>query len=103
MVLLILLGGTLLSLTSSQGTVSRDREPRAYEARETNNDSVRRAERRAQRRADRQQPAHDRGAGGIAVLLATGDIASCDWKGDEATADLLDRFNGTVIALGDLA
>jgi acid phosphatase type 7 len=37
------------------------------------------------------------------VLLAAGDIASCDWKGDEATADLLDRFDGTVITLGDLA
>jgi hypothetical protein len=103
MVLLILLGGTLLSLTSSPGTVSRDRQPRAQQAREITNGSGRRADRRAQRQADRQQPARSRDEGGAAVLLAAGDIASCDWKGDEATADILDRFDGTVITLGDLA
>lgn len=38
-----------------------------------------------------------------AVVLAAGDIAGCDSDGDEATAALLDRLNGTVLALGDLA
>lgn len=103
MVLLILVGGTVPSLMSSPGTVSRDREPRAHEAREITNDAGRRADRRAQRRAHRQQPASERHQGGVAVLLAAGDIASCDWKGDEATSDVLDRFDGTVITLGDLA
>lgn len=37
------------------------------------------------------------------VLLAAGDIASCDSSGDEATAKLLDRYAGTVAALGDSA
>src|SRR5688572_250000 len=103
MVLLILLGGTVPSLMSSPGTVSRDREPRAHEAREITNGSGRRADRRAQRRAHRQQPARTRGEERAAVLLAAGDIASCDWKGDGATSNVLDRFDGTVITLGDLA
>lgn len=38
-----------------------------------------------------------------AVLLAAGDIASCESSGDEATARLLDRFAGTVATLGDNA
>jgi fibronectin type 3 domain-containing protein len=37
------------------------------------------------------------------VLLAAGDIAGCDTFGDEATAELLDRFDGIVAPLGDLA
>lgn len=40
---------------------------------------------------------------GVVKLLAAGDIAGCDTDGDEATAGLLDRFDGTVAALGDLA
>jgi hypothetical protein len=35
------------------------------------------------------------------VLLAAGDIARCDSKGDEATARLLDSLPGTVLTLGD--
>ena len=35
------------------------------------------------------------------VLLAAGDIATCDGNGDEATAQLLDRLAGTVAVLGD--
>ena len=35
------------------------------------------------------------------VLVAAGDIASCDSTGDEATAALLDRIPGTVATLGD--
>ncbi len=38
-----------------------------------------------------------------ATVLAAGDIAGCDTSGDEATAALLDRLPGTVLALGDLA
>jgi hypothetical protein len=38
---------------------------------------------------------------GDAVILAAGDIASCDGDGDEATALLLDSLEGTVITLGD--
>ena len=38
-----------------------------------------------------------------AVLLAAGDIASCESRGDRATAKLLDSISGTVLALGDLA
>ena len=37
------------------------------------------------------------------VLLAAGDIADCTVEGDEATARLLDRLDGTVLPLGDLA
>ena len=39
--------------------------------------------------------------GADAVLLAAGDIATCDGGGDEATAQLLDRLAGTVAVLGD--
>src|SRR5918999_1667042 len=38
-----------------------------------------------------------------ATLIAAGDIASCASRGDEATARLLDRLDGTIAALGDLA
>jgi hypothetical protein len=37
------------------------------------------------------------------VVLAAGDIASCSSDGDERTAALLDRYRGTILALGDLA
>ena len=37
-----------------------------------------------------------------AIVLAAGDIASCDRTGDEATAAILDEQAGTVLALGDL-
>jgi len=42
-------------------------------------------------------------AGLDAGLVAAGDIASCDSRGDEATARLLDSIQGTVIAAGDNA
>lgn len=38
---------------------------------------------------------------GDSVILAAGDIASCDGDGDEATALLLDSLAGAVITLGD--
>ena len=34
-------------------------------------------------------------------LVAAGDIAGCFWRGDEATARLLDRMGGIVAPLGD--
>jgi len=37
------------------------------------------------------------------VLIAAGDVASCDSSGDEATARLLDGIGGTVAVLGDSA
>jgi hypothetical protein len=37
------------------------------------------------------------------VVVAAGDIASCESKGDEATAQLLARIRGTVLTLGDNA
>jgi hypothetical protein len=39
--------------------------------------------------------------GGDPVLVGAGDIASCDSDGDEATALLLDKIEGTVFTLGD--
>jgi Calcineurin-like phosphoesterase len=40
----------------------------------------------------------------IAVLVGAGDIADCkDLSGAEATANLLDKIPGTVMAVGDLA
>ena len=42
-------------------------------------------------------------AGRGAVLLAAGDIASCQSSGDEATAKVLDGLAGTVATLGDNA
>ncbi|MDP9364490.1 MAG: metallophosphoesterase [Chloroflexota bacterium] len=42
-------------------------------------------------------------AGADPVLVAAGDIASCDSRGDEATAKLLDRLGGKVATLGDHA
>jgi acid phosphatase type 7 len=40
----------------------------------------------------------------VQVLLAAGDIAECDERGDEATARILAEFpNATIAALGDLA
>jgi hypothetical protein len=38
-----------------------------------------------------------------AVVLAAGDIASCDSSGDEQTANLLDDLEGTILVAGDLA
>jgi hypothetical protein len=40
---------------------------------------------------------------GQARLLAAGDIASCNWTRDEATAALLDGMEGLVLTLGDNA
>jgi hypothetical protein len=37
------------------------------------------------------------------VLLTAGDIASCSWSSDEATATLVDGLAGTVLTLGDNA
>ena len=37
------------------------------------------------------------------VLVGAGDIASCSYDNDEATAKLLDQIPGTVFAVGDLA
>lgn len=34
-------------------------------------------------------------------LLAAGDVASCWWRADEATARILDRMDGVVAVLGD--
>jgi hypothetical protein len=38
-----------------------------------------------------------------AIVLAAGDIASCDLPGDERTAALLDTHRGTILGLGDNA
>ena len=44
----------------------------------------------------------DEGRGGDDTsLLAAGDIAACWWRGDEATARLLDRYGGIVATVGD--
>jgi acid phosphatase type 7 len=40
---------------------------------------------------------------GDPVVVAAGDIASCESKGDEATAHLLARIDGMVLTLGDNA
>src|SRR5215203_3843516 len=37
------------------------------------------------------------------VVLAAGDIANCHAQGDEATAELVEGIEGTVLALGDEA
>jgi hypothetical protein len=37
------------------------------------------------------------------VVLAAGDIASCESSGDEQTANLLDELDGTILVAGDLA
>ena len=37
------------------------------------------------------------------VLVGAGDIAGCEWDGDEATAALLDTIPGTVFTTGDNA
>ncbi len=37
------------------------------------------------------------------VIFAAGDIASCGLTTDESTAKLLDKLDGTILALGDIA
>lgn len=46
-------------------------------------------------RADRPQDQDS------AIVLVAGDIASCEWRGDEATAALLDSLAGTILTVGD--
>jgi acid phosphatase type 7 len=41
------------------------------------------------------------GGRGHTSIVAAGDIASCFWRGDEATARLLDDIGGVVVTLGD--
>lgn len=36
------------------------------------------------------------------TIIAAGDIAGCDWRGDERTARLVEQIPGTVLTLGDL-
>ena len=43
------------------------------------------------------------GEGSDPVVVAAGDIATCDGRADEATADLLTGTNGPVVTLGDNA
>jgi hypothetical protein len=43
----------------------------------------------------------DGGGRGHTSIVAAGDIASCFWRGDEATARLLDDIDGLVVTLGD--
>lgn len=42
------------------------------------------------------------GAPGHTSLVAAGDISSCYWRGDEATARLIDDIPGVVAPLGDV-
>ncbi|MCL4560170.1 MAG: DNRLRE domain-containing protein [Chloroflexi bacterium] len=42
-------------------------------------------------------------SGGDAVLVGAGDIARCDATGDEATAALINKISGKVMAIGDTA
>ena len=42
-------------------------------------------------------------APGSEVLLAVGDIASCDFQADEVVADLASRIPGTIALIGDIA
>ena len=57
---------------------------------------------RTESRSDSAAATHVDGNGQAPpVLLAAGDIASCQSQGDEATARLLDSLPGTVLALGD--
>jgi hypothetical protein len=50
------------------------------------------------------RPASSAPAGGDPVVVGTGDIASCQSTGDEATARLIDDMpNATVLTLGDHA
>lgn len=67
------------------------------------------AKRRANRRSENrltsgQRPGRARSADGQdPVLIAVGDIADCTVSGDEATAALVRRIDGTVATLGDHA
>src|SRR5215203_4457178 len=45
----------------------------------------------------------DSGPAPSAQVVAAGDIASCRTEGDEATAELVEGIEGTVLALGDEA
>ncbi len=45
----------------------------------------------------------DAAAAAPALFVGAGDVASCAWTGDEATAALLDTMPGVVWAAGDLA
>jgi hypothetical protein len=49
------------------------------------------------------QPATAAGASSVATIIVAGDIASCSWDGDAATARLVRRIPGTVMTAGDNA
>jgi hypothetical protein len=50
-----------------------------------------------------QNTAEDGGGGAPSIVVAAGDISTCYGEGDQATAKLLGRIHGTVLALGDEA
>ena len=58
---------------------------------------------RAAGRADRSASLEATPIGSPKVIIAVGDIADCNSRGDEATAALLDSLRGTVVVLGDNA
>src|SRR5215208_2325393 len=96
----IVVGILALAILLTVSCSSQDATPKQTSKQASPQRSAGPANQTAGQTGARQNTGHSTGD---PVVVAAGDIASCESKGDEATAHLLARIGGTVLTLGDNA
>ena len=95
----IAVGILALAILLAVGCASQHLTPKQSSKQASPRRSAKHATQATPQTATQQNTAHSTGD----PVVAAGDIASCESKGDEATAHLLARIHGTVLTLGDNA
>ena len=96
----IVVGTLALAILLAVGCGSQDAPPKQSSKQAAPKRSAKHATEATRQTGTQQNTGHSTGD---PVVVAAGDIASCDSNGDEATAHLLARIHGTVLTLGDNA
>src|SRR5215212_7644215 len=94
----IVVGILALAILLVMGCGSQDLTPRQTSKQASPRRRAEHATEATRQTGAQQNTAHSTGD---PVVVAAGDIASCESNGDEATAHLLARIGGTVLTLGD--
>src|SRR5215212_1051127 len=94
----IVVGILALAILLVMGCGSQDLTPRQTSKQASPRRRAEHATEATRQTGTQQNTAHSTGD---PVVVAAGDIASCESNGDEATAHLLARIGGTVLTLGD--